>query len=98
MFSPRRLVMIAIVAGVVYYAFTNYGHVMPLKQVKENPVVKQSSGNVLGVANGLFSPVASGAANIVSNLVVQKASEPLMKEYEKLPPPQKEIIKKQICK
>lgn len=96
--SPRRLVMIAIVAGVTYYGVTNYGSSLPLNEIRENPVAKQASGNVLGVANGLFSPVASSAARIVSNLVVQKASKPLIQEYEKMRPEQQEIIKKQICK
>lgn len=94
MFNPHRLVMIVIVAGVMYYAATNYGHVLPLKEVRENPLTKQASGSVLGI----LSPVASAGANLVSNLVVKKASEPLLKEYEKLQPEQKEIIKKQICK
>lgn len=95
MFSPRRFVMIALVAGVTYYAVTHYGADV---LVKQNPAVQKQADNVLGVASGVLSKGASASASIVSNLVLRRASEPLVKEFQKLKPEQQQEIKKQICK
>jgi hypothetical protein len=87
--------MIIAVAIVTYYVYNNYGSQFLAAQ---NPAVKKSTDNVLGVAQGLITKGASGSADIVSGFVLKTATDPLMREYDKLRPPQKEIIKKQICK
>lgn len=91
----RRVFMIAAVAAVTYYAYTNYGsHFLASK----NPAVKKSADNVLGAATGILGQGASASANLVSGLVLKTATQPLIKEYDKLNSSQKDIIKKQICK
>lgn len=96
MLSLRRLFMIGVVAMVVYYVYINYG--LSFLAQKANPEFKKSTDNVLGVANGIFAEHASKSADIVGGMVLKTATEPLMREYQKLRPSQKEIIKKQICK
>lgn len=90
----RLLFYILVVFGLVF-VYQNYGSSY---LAESNPALKKEADDVLGKTTTIFQKQASRSANFVSGLVLKKATEPMIKEYEKLTPDQKEIIKKQICR
>lgn len=94
--SLRRLFMVVAVAIVTYYVYQNYG--TQILAQKASPEFKKSTDNVLGAANKIVAKHASASADIVGGFVLENASQPLVREFEKLKPAQKDAIKKQICK
>lgn len=52
---------------------------------------------VMGAATDVIQNIASTSSNIVTNLLIDRASEPIMEQIKKLPQSQQEEIKKNLC-
>lgn len=90
----KRIVPILIIVGIVY-GYQRYGAELLRKY---SPSTKKQVDNVLGTTSKYITKQASSSAQAVSGFVFKKATEPLIQQINKLPPNQKEDLKKQICK
>ncbi len=79
----------------LYYGYTEFGSSL---LAKVSPQAQKSANNVLGAANKVVMKQASRSADFASSIILQKASEPLVREFYKLPVKQQKILQKQICK
>ncbi len=89
----KLFVPVLIVVG-LYYAYTEFGSSI-LNDF--SPQARKSTDNVLGTAQKFVSKQASRSADFATAIVLKKATEPLIREFRKLPANQQKVIRKEIC-
>lgn len=69
------------------------------KEIADNLIgkSKETVGDVLGTATDLVGEIASNSASAVSDFIIDKTTAPFIDQINKLPPDQREQIKKNIC-
>jgi hypothetical protein len=67
--------------------------------IAQNLVEKSKDvvGEVLGTATDVVGDIASNSATAVSEFIIDKTTAPFIDQINKLPPDQREQIKKNIC-
>ncbi len=90
----RNIVFLAVLAfGASYVYQTKLQDVVS----RQSPTTQKLADQVLGSATSYVMKQASAGAELAQNAIYKKTSEPLVREFRKLPIGQQEVIKKQIC-
>lgn len=91
----RKLFFPLLLVAGLYYGYTEFGSSL---LAKVSPQAQKATNNVLGTASKAIMKQASRSADFASSIILKKASEPLVREFYKLPAKQQTVIKEQICK